>query len=348
MELRGKYEHHTPLEITGKIHPLRKDLFVDLKVSFKDMDLSPISPYSGTYVGYTIQKGKLSFDLKYLIVKKKLDSENKIFIDQLTLGEKVESPQATKLPVGLAIALLKDRKGEINLDIPVTGNIDDPKFSLGRIIIQVLVNLITKAITAPFALLGSLFGGGEELSYLEFDYGLATVSEQNLKKIQTLTKALYERPSLKLDIEGHADSENDREGLKHLSLERKMKARKLNDMIRQGLPAVPVDKVRIDPMEYDRYLTQVYMAESFPKPRTAVGVIKTLPASEMEKLMLAYTVIKEDDLKLLASERAMTVKDLILKSGQVTPDRVFIIEPKTLAPEKKEKQKDSRVDFKLK
>ena len=107
-----------PLEITGRIQPFKKDLFVDLKASFKDVDLSPVSPYSGRYVGYSIQKGKLSFDLKYLIDNKKLESENKIFIDQLTLGDPVESPQALKVPIGLAIALLKDRNGQISWMFP--------------------------------------------------------------------------------------------------------------------------------------------------------------------------------------------------------------------------------------
>ena len=179
VELRGKYNNHMPAEITGQIHPLREDLFVDLKASFRDMDLSSVSPYSGRYVGYNIQKGKLSFDLKYLIVKGKLESENKVFIDQLTLGDQVESPKATKLPVGLAIALLKDRKGQINLDIPVTGSLDDPEFSLGRLIVQVIVNLITKAVTAPFALIGSLVGGGRSSATLN----LSTVGRPSLKRI---------------------------------------------------------------------------------------------------------------------------------------------------------------------
>jgi len=348
VELRGKFERHMPLEITGKIQPFKKDLFVDLKASFKDMDLSPVSPYSGKYIGYTIQKGKLSFDLKYLIVNKKLDSQNKVFIDQLTLGDKVESPQATKLPVSLAIALLKDMKGEITLDIPVSGRIDDPKFKVFPVIIKVLVNLITKAVTAPFALIGNLFGGGEELSYVEFDYGRANITGQDMKKIESLIKALHERPSLSLDIEGHADLEKDREGLKNLSIERKVKARKLNEMIRKGLPAVSIDEVKIDPQEYEKYLREAYKAEPFPKSRDAIGLIKKLPVDEMVKLMLTYSSVREDDLKLLASRRAKVVRDLLLKSGQIQPERIFIVEPKTLAPEKKEKQKSSRVDFRLK
>lgn len=348
VELKGKLEDHMPLELTGSIHPFKEDLFADLKIFLKDMDLSPISPYSGKYIGRTIQKGKLSLDLRYLIDKKKLDSENKIFIDQLTLGDKVESPDATKLPVGLAIALLKDMKGEINLDVPVTGHTDDPKFRLFPLIIKVFVNIVTKAATSPFALLGSVFGGGEELSYVEFDYGSTVLTGSNLEKIKTVTKMLSERPSLKIDIEGHADLENDGEGLKRFLIERKIKARKVNDMVRKGQPVISVDEIKIDPQERERYLTQVYKAEPFPKPRNVIGLIKTLPAEEMEQLLLTHTSVKENDLKLLAAERARAVRDLLLKSGQIQPERVFIVEPKNLAPDKKEKTKDSRADFRLK
>ena len=348
VEFRGLFNNYQPLEITGRVHPFPRNLYVDLKASFKDVDLSPVSPYSGRHIGYSIQKGKLSLDLKYLIVNKKLESENKVFIDQLTLGDPVESPQALKIPVGLAIALLKDRSGQINLDIPVSGSTDDPKFSIGRLIVQVLVNLITKTVTAPFALLGSLFGGGETLSYLEFDDGRAAVSDAGMKKIDSLVKALHERPALKLDIEGHVDMEKDREGLKNYRMERKVKAMKLNDMIKQGLPAVPLDAVKIESSEYEKYLTLAYLAEPFPKPRTAVGSVKTLPVPEMEKLVLTHLVIGSEDLKLLANQRALAVNDQILKSGKVTPERVFITEPKSLAAEKKDKVKDSRVDFKLK
>src|SRR5674476_823856 len=121
INLRGKLENSAPLEIVGKINPLAKDLFLDLKVDFRDMDLSPLSPYSGRYAGYEIQKGKLTLSLKYHIEKGKLDSENRVFLDQFTFGEAVDSPNATKLPVWLAVALLKDRSGEIHLDLPVTG-----------------------------------------------------------------------------------------------------------------------------------------------------------------------------------------------------------------------------------
>jgi flagellar motor protein MotB len=348
VELRAKLNDYAPLEITGKINPLRDDLFVDLKARIKDLDLSPATPYSGKYVGYTIEKGKLSFDLKYLIVKRKLDSQNNIFIDQFTFGEKVESPQATKLPVKLAVALLKDRKGEIKLDLPITGSLDDPKFKVWGVILKILINLITKAATSPFALLGAVFGGGEELSFVEFDDGGANLSEPNMKKLETIVKALYDRPSIKLDIEGHVDLEKDRDGLKQFLFNRKLKAQKLKEMIKKGEPPIPVDEVQIEPPEYEKFLKMAYKEEKFPKPKNVLGMAKDLPAPEMEKLMLTHTEVKESDLRSLASQRAMKVKDTILKAGEIEPERVFILEPKSLEPEKKEKVKDSRVDFKLK
>jgi hypothetical protein len=348
VDLRGKLDDHAPLEITGKINPLKEDLYVDLKVRFKDMELSPTTPYAGKYVGYTVEKGQLSLDLKYLIVKKKLESQNYIHLNQLTLGDKVESPHATKLPVKLAIALLKDRTGEIKLDIPVTGSLDDPKFSVWGIILKILINLLAKAATSPFSLLGALFGGGEELSFVEFDYGSTVIAEQNMKKIDTLVKALHDRPALKLDIEGHVDLEKDKDGLIQYLFNKKLKAQKLKEMVKNGQPVIAVDEVKIEPAEYEKYLKMAYKEEKFPKPSNFLGMAKDLPVLEMEKLMLTHIEIKEGDLRTLASQRAMKVKDAILKSGQVEPERIFILEPKSLAPEKKEKIKDSRVDFKLK
>jgi hypothetical protein len=349
VELRGKFNDYAPLEVTGKINPLSDNLFADIKARIKDLDLSPATPYSGKYAGYAIEKGKFSVDVKYSIVNRKLNSQNNIFIDQLTFGEKVESPQATHLPVKLAVALLKDRKGEIKLDLPVTGSLDDPKFSVWHIIVHIFVNLIAKVATSPFALLGAAFGGGgEELSYIEFDYGSTVITEPNLKKLDTVSKALQNRPSLKVDIEGHVDMENDREGLKQFLFNRKIKVQKLKEMIKKGQPAVPVDEVKIGPADYERYLKMAYKEEKFPKPKNFIGMAKDISVPEMKKLMLTHTEVKEEDLRTLASQRAMKVKDVILKSGRVKPERVFILEPKSLAPQKKEKINASRVDFTLK
>jgi len=348
IDLKGNLGHGSPIEITGSINPLIKDLFADVKLRFKDIELSPVTPYSARYVGHPILKGKLTFDIAYLIEKRKLDAQNRVFIDQLTFGERVDSPDAIKAPVTLAVALLTDRNGQINLDIPVSGSLDDPQFRLWPIIWQIIVNLITKAVTAPFALLSSLLGGGEEMSYIEFNPGSSLVPTSGLQKIKSLVKALYERPNIRMDIEGYVDPEKDREGLKQAAFQRKIKAQKLNEMLRRGESAVPVARVHIEPQEYEKYLKLAYEAEKFPKPRTLIGTAKSLPRQEMEKLMMAYIEITESDLRLLASRRAENVKGMILDSGQVQPGRVFIVQPQSLQPPKKEKARDSRVDFKLK
>jgi hypothetical protein len=348
VDLRGKLENSAPLEITGKINPLRNDLFVDIKVDFKDMDLSPLSPYSGRYAGYTIEKGKLSLSLKYLIVNRKLEASNNVFLDQFTFGDSVESPDATKLPVRLAIALLKNRKGEISLDLPLSGSLDDPQFSLGRVIIKIIVNLLVKAATSPFALLGAIFGGGEELSYLEFDYGKDSPDPPAEAKLKTLIKALHDRPALKMEVAGHVDVEKDREALRKVLFYRKVRSQKLKDLIKKGAEAPSLDNVVVDAKEYPEYLKKAYREEKFPKPRNIIGMAKDIPVPEMEKLMYTHLQVTDDDLRLLAQRRARAVKDYLVASKQVEPERVFLVEPKALAPEKKEKQRDSRVVFALK
>jgi hypothetical protein len=347
VELRGKLNNAAPLEIIGKVNPLKQDLYVDLRARFTGMDLSPTSPYAGKYAGYTISKGKLSFDLNYKIDQGKLDSENKIFVDQFTFGDKVDSPDATRLPVKLAVALLKDRNGEIHLDIPVTGSLDDPKFSVWKIVVQIVGNLIAKAVTSPFALLGAAFGGGgEDLQYLEFEPGQATISEVGAKKVEALAKALTEKPGIKLEITGYVDPDPDREGLKQFLMQRKVKAQKLMDLAKQGSPPVPVDDVVVGPEEYEKYLTRAYRAEPFPKPRNFIGMVKSLPVPEMEKLMLTHIEVGDQQLRDLAARRANTVREAIAKAG-VEADRLYIVEPKTLTPEKKEKLANSRVEFKI-
>lgn len=348
MELRGNLDRGSPVEIMGKINPLTKDRFADINLHFKDIELSPVTPYANKYVGHPIIKGKLNFDIKYLVEGRMLDARHKIFIDQLTLGDKVDSPDAIRAPVTLAVSLLKDRNGHINLDIPVSGSLDDPQFSVWPIVWQIIGNLLTKALTAPFALLASLAGGGEELRFVEFDYGDADVTESKRQKINTLAKALYEKPNVKMDIVGNVDMIKDKEGLKRSEFARKIKAQKLNVMINKGSPPIPLKQIQIQPKEYEKYLVMAYESEDFPKPRSVVGLPKKLPPQEMEKLMMANIQVSDGDLRLLAYQRAANVKELILKSGSITPDRIFILEPRSISPAKKEKLKDSRVDFILK
>ena len=349
VHLSGKLDNYAPLDITGKVNPLIEDLHADLKMAFRNIELSPVTPYTGKYVGYTVQKGKLTLNLEYHIDKNKLDSQNRIFLDQFTFGNKVESPDATHLPVKLGVSLLKNRNGEIDLDLPVSGDLDDPEFSVGRIILKMVKNLLVKAATSPFSLLGAAFGGGgEKLSALEFDYGRFEITPESQQKLDTLIQALYDRPALNLEIEGHVDMEQDKEGLTRYFFDKLLKTQKYKDVVKKDSPPVSVDDITIEPQEYEEYLWKAYKEADFKKDKSIIGRTKKLDVPEMEQLLLEHIDVKEDDLRLLAMQRAQRVKDYILQSNKVEAGRIFLIEPQSLAPEKKENLKDSRVDLRLK
>lgn len=347
VDLRGNLENHSPLQITGTINPLKQDLFVDLKVAFKDIELSPITPYSGTYLGYTVDKGKLSLDLKYLIDKKKLTSENRIFVDQFTFGDKVESDKATKLPVRLGLALLKDRKGEIHLDVPITGQTDDPKFSVWKLVFQVLQNLMVKAVTSPFSLLSSMFGGGEDFSSIQFPSGASSLPPGEEKKLTALSKALLDRPALKVELKGYVDREKDTEGYRIELLLRRMKAEKYlalgkERVLKDGEKA---ENMVIQPEEYDKYLAAVYKKEKFPKPRNAFGLVKDIPAGEMKKLILANIMIGDQELQTLAHERVTAIMNYLVTTGNVPVERVFQKNDTIYKQPDKEQVSRSRVEL---
>ena len=353
LDLQARLDNAAPVEIKGKINPLSKDLFLDIVADAKDIELSPMSPYSGKYVGYGIEKGKLSFNVKYKVENRKLSANNKIILNQLTFGEKIESPTAIKAPVLLAVALMKDRNGVIDIDLPISGSLDDPQFSVGGIVLRIIINVITRAVTAPFSLLASAFGGGsgsgDELSYIEFDNGRSNLNQAAQAKIATLTKALTNRPALNLEIAGRVDPLTDLDGLKRVGIERKVKAQKLKELVRKGDAPRSVDDVQVAPEEYQRYLKAAYGEESFPKPRNVIGLAQDLPGPEMERLMMQYSKIGEDDMRQLASQRAQTVRDALL-AGQIGAERLFVVAAKPLTAEERAKLKGrpNRVDFSMK
>ncbi|MEP6600347.1 MAG: DUF748 domain-containing protein [Nitrospirota bacterium] len=346
VDLRGKLENGSPLQITGKINPLGTDLFLDIKVDFKDIELSPLTPYFGKYAGYAIEKGKLSLNLTYLIEKRSLHAQNRIVLDQFTFGGPIESPTATKLPVRFAISLLKDRNGLIDLDLPVTGSLDDPQFSVWSLIGQVLTNLLTKAATSPFALLGSLVGGGQELSHVEFPYGQADLNGPAEDRLKTLAKILYERPALKIEVAGHVDTEKDREALRQEQFARKVKAQKLNALAKKGPTTATLTDIKVEPTEYTGYLALAYKKETFAKPRNFLGIAKDLEVPEMEKLILMNITVTEDDLRELALQRAQAVKDYLMNT-KIEPQRIFLVSTSSVQ-DKGDKLTASRADFVIK
>ncbi|CAI09727.1 conserved hypothetical protein [Aromatoleum aromaticum EbN1] len=328
LDLQGKVDDTAPVTISGEFNPFREDRYLDIAASVKDFELTGVSPYSSKYVGYGIQKGKLSADLTYKIEDRKLTATNRLFLDQLTFGDRADSPDAPNLPVQLAVSLLKNRAGEIDLNMPISGSLDDPQFSIGGLVVKAILNLIGKALTAPFALLGSMFGGGEELSQLDFPPGRSSFDTAAEQKIETLAKALTERPALQLEITGEADRESDTAGLKKVILLRMMKAAKLKESVRRRDEAPPLEDVVIDAEEYPKWLERVYRDADFKRPRNVIGLLKDLPEAEMEALMLANIVVDDEALRRLAQERAQSVKSRLLEKGEIAANRVFLLAPK--------------------
>ncbi len=217
-----------PVKISGRFNPLSDKEGSDLVVDLQGMELVPVGPYSGKYLGYLIAKGKMKVEMKYRVVGRQLKSENKLTLDEFDFGDKTESKEATTMPVKLGFAIMRDRSGQIVFDVPIEGNLDDPNFHFGRVIGRAILNVLTKLITSPFKLLGGMFGGGTtaDLSYAEFAPGISALAPAEDKKLDVLAKSLFERPALKLGIAGAVDTVADPAALRTAKLEAQMRLKK--------------------------------------------------------------------------------------------------------------------------
>jgi hypothetical protein len=362
VDLAGKVNKYAPFSIKGKINPLASDLFVDVAILLQNDALMPASPYASKYVGFPLENGSLSLDLRYYVTQRALKAENKLRVDQLRLGEASNSPDAIKLPVKLGIALLQDRHGVIALNVPVNGRLDDPKFKLGPVIMQVFMNIITKAITKPFAMLGSLFGGGEDLDHIMFETGRVDFAEGELSKLDTLATALYERPALKLGIAGSVDPVKDREALAKLRLEHKLGEMRVKELQAAGQKVTSVDSVRLTPEDRQRLVKLAYAEAmglvssraSGARAATVLAHLQTrtnfeplrpvkgaeqakggarggvVSVADMEKKLVEVTEVTPNDFKKLMDDRAAAVQSYLLQSGKVEPGRLTVVASKTV------------------
>jgi uncharacterized protein involved in outer membrane biogenesis len=326
LSLRGRAEGTASLEIDGKLNPLARPLALDIKGKVRDLELPPLSPYSVKYAGYGIERGKLSVDVAYKIEPNgQLSASNQIVLNQLSFGERVAGSDAPNLPVKLAVALLADRSGVIDINLPVSGSINDPEFRLGPIIFRLIFNLIGKALTAPFSLLASaLGGGGDELSQVDFQPGRAQLGEEGRKRLDLVAKALSDRPALQLTVVGHSDLEAERAGYQRARLDEQVLAEKRRGLARQG--AALTGTLVVTPEEYPDLLKAVYKRAEIPKPRNAVGFAKDIPVKEMEALLLVSVPVGVDAMRELAVARGVAVKDY-LATRELPESRMFLGAP---------------------
>ncbi|MCZ6802114.1 MAG: DUF748 domain-containing protein [Nitrospirae bacterium] len=343
--LEGEIDAFAPVKISGQINPLREEAFTDIALSFKNVELTTISSYSGKFAGYPIKKGKLSLDLRYKLSEKILEAENIIHFEQLTLGEAADSPDATSLPVKLAIALLKDRHGNIDIDLPVRGDLNDPEFQYGELILNVLVNLVTKIVTSPFAALGSLLGGdGEEFSFLEFEPGSADVSLAQLDKLNSLSNALVERPGLQLEITGGYHSKVDQAAMVENELHARLWQVKMAELQKSGLPInaqqgelVLTDEETLQLIRQiyiQQYPDQVFLeGQGDPEANSQEDMEnedekpkQEIPIQEMKLRLLQDIEVIEAQLRLLAQERGKAIKAYLIEEGNILPEHIFLLD----------------------
>lgn len=329
LELRGRAEGTASLEITGKVNPLAKPLAMNIQGKVRDLDLPPLTAYSVKYAGYGIDRGKLSMNVTYSVTPDgQLIASNQLILNQLSFGDKVESAP-NSLPVKLAVALLADRHGVIDLNLPISGSLNDPQFQISSVIWKVLGNLITKALTAPFSLLASAFGGGdssEDLSAIAFAPGSAQLTPQNTQALEKIAKALADRPGLNITVTGEANSSSEQEALRHERLKALMLAEKRRRAVVTGQDAATVTDLTA--AEYPTLLRDVYRRADIKKPRNWVGLEKDMPQADMEATLLASIAVTPDHIQELALRRGVVVKDYLF-GQKIGAERVFLGAPKT-------------------
>ncbi len=320
LELLGRAEGSASLEVSGQLNPLAQPLALDIAGKVRDLDLPPLSPYSVKYAGHGIERGKLSVDVTYKVLPNgQLTASNRIVLNQLTFGEPVAGAP-NSLPVRLAAALLADRRGVIDLDLPISGSLNDPQFRIGPVIGKVILNLIGKALTSPFSLLASAFGGGVEMSSVAFAPGSATLSPEAQQNLGKVAKALVDRPALKLTVTGTANLEAEREGLQRERLQQLVRAEKRR--------AQPDSTEPVTADEYPALLKAAYGRANIPKPRNLVGIAKDLTVPEMEALLMANQPATEAMAAELAAQRGHAVQSY-LAAQKLPAERLFLAAPKT-------------------
>jgi uncharacterized protein involved in outer membrane biogenesis len=336
VQLDGKLATYSPLHVGGEVNLLSAALYTDVTLSFKDLDLTVVNPYSGYFVGYKIDKGKLSVDVSYKIDHRQLTAAQHFLVDQLELGDRVESPEAMHLPLKIAVALLKDRNGLIDLALPMSGSIDDPSFRVGPIIWKMFVNLIVKVATAPFALLGHLFGGGEHMNIVEFPAGSAELDKPAQDQLAALAKAMKERPQLKLDVPIISSAGLDRPQLAQTRLRAELTARVASS--RQGRKHPEESEFALaDPEKHLQLLIEQFHADlgkdaALPASAQAVQAGKKKePAdldaaiADLETALMNHIQVPDTDLEALGRSRAQAIQNALLADKQIDPARVFIV-----------------------
>ncbi|MCG9755077.1 DUF748 domain-containing protein [Shewanella insulae] len=352
VDIKGKIDRYAPVVLKGEINPLLEQPYLDLDLNFKHVELTSVNPYSGTYAGYYIDKGLMSLDLKYQLENNQLVGDNHLVVDQLQLGKKSNSSLATSLPVTLAIALLQDRHGVIDLGLQVSGDLNEPNFSFGSIIATAFTNVITKAVTAPFSLLAGLLGSDDELDKVAFAPGLATLPDESQSLLSKLAKGLADRPKLTVSAKGAVDLVNDSQALMTAKLHRALVTQaQLDDakfteaqmpedltastfptsgILSDALKSLYEKTLQKDPGEVLKEIKQQTEQEKSAgdesNEKMSDEELQTRWHIALYNYLVSAQQLDDNTLGQLAQGRALAVKQYLIEEAKIAPSRVFVLD----------------------
>jgi outer membrane protein OmpA-like peptidoglycan-associated protein len=331
--LAGNAYDLAPVTIQADMNPHSNNYAITLK--FDGMPMPLMSPYMVQFAGYKVENGKLFLELNYQIADKKLTASNKILIDQFELGDKVDNPKAVSLPLELAVALLKDANGKINLNVPITGSLDDPHFDIAQVLTNAVVNTMGQLITSPFRLLASLVDSDADISNIGFNAGNYKLEPAELSKLDSLAKALKARPKLHLTIKGVSFQNQDWPIIQHDALYDQLKIIHAAEIKQQEKREIRPEYVQISDLDYQRLLTQLF-TEKFPllakqtlalKDSSDIKSVQKYYATAEQKLAEILSP-EQERLKNLAVNRAQSIANYLVKQGGIDNARVFILDTK--------------------
>ena len=308
VEIKGSVDGYAPVALTGNTSPLASPADLDLNLTFDGVDMARLSPYTGTYAGYAIDRGLLNLALHYVLKDDHLEGDNSIRIEKLKLGKKVSSDKAVNLPLELALAILTDSNGVIDLQVPVSGDVDNPEFALGGVIFKAFINILTKAVTAPFTLLAGLVDTQEDLQTITFASGSTQLDDTSREKLTQLANALEQRPQLSLVITGRLNLTADRERMQKNAL--------TVQLLAAGLSA---DEVTAKGPDWEEAINRRFKAIA------ASNTDEVAPTTREQYLLVVESIgIPDIQLQELAQERSATVKRYLLNEAALAPERAVV------------------------
>jgi len=326
LDLTAIIDGSAPITAKGWVSPLKTPVEASSTVTLRNLDLVALSSYSSKFIAYPVARGQLDWEINVDTSENKLSMGNAIKARQLELGDKVESPDAADVPIKLGLALLRDMSGNITINLPVKGDLTDPKFSIGGIVMQAFLGLIVKAIASPFSLLASLVpdGGGEDLNKLPFPPGLAVPAPEAMQNMQALADILAQRPGIKISILGHVDPAADRQAMADQQFLRKLQVIKFDDLPRKMRETTILEELEITDEEYPDLLWEAYKAEPVEKEKNAIGMHREVSREVQEAKLRELIRVTDDDLVRLAASRAEFVKNYLVQELSVDAGRVFM------------------------